>query len=111
MIYYNVEIQMSGTNETSQHLVEQIASYLGAPVTAIDELETYRAVIFFQSPVVPSEIFQRVRKILDMYRMTLHYIDIIYRYENQMTPYRKCIWSDGTEKEYDGHVEFVEVKP
>ena len=106
--YYNVEIQMSGTYKTSPHFISQIAMDLGAVPTDIDELETYRAVIFFRSDIKPSEMRNRIRAVLAMYKISLHYIDVVYRFENEMTPDRFCFWADGHEIEYSGEVIFKE---
>jgi len=40
----------------------------------------------------------------------LHYIDVIYRFEHEMTPDRFVVWSSGHEEEYHGEVIFVEDK-
>ena len=106
--YYEVEVQMSGTHEATKHFVEQIAINLGADASAIDEIETYSAKIYIKSEIKPSEMKQRVHAILAMYHMTLHYIDVVYRFEYEMTPDRFCIWADGHEQEYRGKVIFTE---
>lgn len=108
--YYNVEVQMSGTYETSPHFIAQIATDLGAVPTDIDELETYSANISFKSTIKPSEMRNRIRAVLAMYKRTLHYIDVIYLFENEMTPDRFCFWADGHETEYSGKVIFEEDK-
>ena len=108
--YYNVEIQMSGTHETSEQFIKQIAIDLGAKPSDVDEIDTYHATLSFKSNLKPSEIKQRVQSVLAMYRMTLHYIDVIYRFEHEMTPDRFVVWSSGHEEEYHGEVIFVEDK-
>jgi len=108
--FYNVEIQMSGTHSTSQHFIEQIATDLGADAKAIDEMEAFSATLFFDSELKPSEIEDRLWAVLGMYRQALHYIDVVYRYENEMTPDRFVLWANGTKKEYTGKVFFEEDK-
>lgn len=109
-LVYNVEIQMSGTHTTTEHLINQIAIDLGADEKAVDELETYRAVLFFDSEIQPSEIRERVRAILAMYNMTLHYIDVVYRYDAEINADRFVVWADGHETDYTGHMTYEEDK-
>ena len=106
--YYNVEIQMSGTHKTTDHFISQVATSLGARETDIDEREEYRAVIFFKSDVKPTEMRKRVQAVLAMYSMTLHYIDVVYRYDQEMKPDRFCCWADGRIQEYTGKIIFTE---
>ena len=108
--FYNVEIQMSGTYETSPHFIAQIATDLGAVPTDIDELETYSAKISFKSTIKPSEMRNRIRAILAMYNRTLYYIDVIYLFENEFKPDKFCFWADGHEVEYHGKIIFEEDK-
>lgn len=106
--YYNVEIQMAGTNKMTEQLAGQIASDLGAIRKDVDELGKYNAVIFFRSEIKPTEMRRRVRDILSAYKNQLHYIDVIYRFEYEMTPDRFCFWSDKREQEYEGRIIFKE---
>ena len=108
--YYNVEIQMAGDNKATQDFIEQFATNFGADKTDIDEIESYRAVLFFKSETLPTDMRQIIRAVLLMYSAKVHYIDVIYRYEAEMTPDRFCIWSDGHEQEYTGKVIFKEDK-
>ena len=45
-----------------------------------------------------------------MYHMTLYYIDVIYLFENEITPDKFCFWADGHEVEYHGKIIFEEDK-
>lgn len=108
--YYNVEIQMAGDNKATQDFIEQFATNFGADKTDIDEIESHRAVLFFKSETLPTDMRQIIRAVLLMYGSKVHYIDVIYRYEAEMTPDRFCIWSDGHEQEYTGKVIFKEDK-
>lgn len=109
-IYYNVEIQMSGDNKATNSFVEQFATSLGAQATDIDEIEEHSAVLFFGSETKPFDMRQIIRAVLLMYGSKIHYVDVIYRYEYEMTPDRFCIWTDGHEVDYTGKVYFEEDK-
>jgi len=109
-LVYNVEIQMSGTHTTTNHMVEQIAIDLGTDAKAIDEMEMYSATLFFESELQPSEIRERIRVIMAMYNMTFHYIDVVYRYDTEINADRFVVFSDGAEKEYTGRMTYEEDK-
>ena len=109
-VYYNVEIQMSGTNEVTEELLTKIEQFLGADSTDVDECETYRAVLFFKSPVKTLDMFKRLRELMYEAKDVVHYIDVIYRWETEMYCDRFVIWDDGNEKEYTGDIIFTEDK-
>lgn len=110
MILYNVEIQMSGTYTTSEHFIDQIAVDLDTDERAVDELEQYKATLLFESELPPSEIRRRIRAILAMYNTTLHYIDVVYRYDAEINADRFVVWADGHETDYTGHMIYEEDK-
>ena len=107
-VYYNVEIQMAGTHEMGENLLAMIESRLGADDTDIDEVETYRAVMFFKSDIMPSEMERRVRSLLEDKEEILHYVDVVYRWESEMNCDRFVMWADGRKKSYTGHTIFEE---
>ena len=107
--YYDVEIQMQGENRATKELIGMIATDLCATPADIEEITDYSATIFFKSQyIMPTVMRQRISAILLMYNTKIHYIDVVYRYENEMTPDRFCFWSDGRQQEYTGHVVFTE---
>ena len=108
-VYYNVEIQTSGTCLMTEGMLEQIAHILGADETDYDEVESYRAVLFFKSDCKPSEMRNRVKKCFQ-HGKPIHYIDVVYRWETEMTPDRFVYWADGRETEYTGKIIFEEDK-
>ena len=108
--YYNVEIQMADNFTTSKELIDQIVESFGADKTAIDELEPYRAVLFFVSETTPTEVRKIAQAILCMHQDSIHYIDVVYRYEYEITPDRFVYWANGSMQEYTGHVVFEEDK-
>ena len=83
--------------------------YLGISDHDLDEREANRAVFFFVSDMKPSEVKTIVRVILQQ-TTSIHYVDIIYRWENEMHPDRSVLWGDGHEQEYTGRVIFEEDK-
>lgn len=107
--YYNVEIQMTAPYEIDDELLMMIEDKLSTTSAARDEVETYRAVLFFKSDVNPEEIKRRIHVMLgtDLHD-NVHYIDVIYRWENEYNSDRFVVWSDGHEQNYTGHMEFEE---
>jgi len=108
-VYYNVEIQMAMKNVLTDELLRKILPYFDADETDVDEHEKYRAVLFFKSQEKPSAMHDYVRDALNDLGQQIHYIDVIYRWETEMNPDRFVIWSDGTEKEYVGKINFEEA--
>lgn len=107
--YYNMEIQMAGKKKITAGILDLFEDYLGISDRDIDEREDHRAVFFFVSDMKPTELQTRVRTILNQ-TSGVHYVDIIYRYELEMTPDRAVLWADGSKQEYTGHVIFEEDK-
>lgn len=105
--YYNVEIQTTAGNNVRRDL-KLIAGRLNLTPKDVDECEEYRAVLFFESDMKPSEVKQHIREILRYEGDRVQYVDIVYRYEYEMTPDRVVIWGDGHEQEYTGKVYFEE---
>jgi hypothetical protein len=114
MTYYNIEIQMAGERELTDEILDTVMYILCAKYSATDEVEDHRAVIFYRTQFLPSEMREKVWKILNTIRDSktheplLHYIDVEYRYEWEMTPDRFVCWSDGRLVEYKGHVIYTE---
>lgn len=106
--YYNVEIQMEYPNEATDYVMNRILEALGVSETAVDERETYRAVLFFKSEIAPEQMFIKIRNVLFNNIHGIHYVDTIYRWENEMNSDRYVVWADGSEKHYTGHVIYEE---
>ena len=107
--YYNVEIQTAGKKKITTGILTLFEDYLGIDDRDLDERETNRAVFFFVSDMKPSEVKNRIRTILEQ-TTSIYYVDVIYRWENEMHPDRVVLWADGHEQEYTGHVVFEEDK-
>lgn len=108
--YYNVEIQMAIGNDVTENLLRQLEECVGANDTDRDEVESYRAVLFFKSDVKPTDIRTRLKAILAMHNNRIHYIDVIFRWETEINADRFVLWSNGTEKDYTGRIYFEEDK-
>lgn len=108
-IYYNVEIQTAGNKKITAGIIDLFEDFLGISDRDLDEREEHRAVFFFGSDMKPSEVKAIVRTILQQ-TSSIHYVDIIYRFEHEMTPDRVVLWADGHTQEYTGHVVFEEDK-
>lgn len=108
-VYYNVEIQMSGKNKVTVGIMTMFEDYLGITSNDLDEREDHRAVFFFMSNMKPSEVKTLIRTILNQ-TASIHYVDVVYRWETEMNPDRFVIWGDGHEQEYTGRVVFTEDK-
>ena len=108
-LYYNVTIQMAGKKKVTVGLMTIFEDYLGISARDLDEREDHRAVFFFVSDMKPSEVKNRIRTILNQ-SSSIHYVDVVYRWETEMHPDRFVLWSDGREQEYTGHVVFTEDK-
>lgn len=106
-VYYNVEIQMAGDDMIADTLLFKVAEVLHASIRDVDECEDHRAVLFFKSDITPTEMRGLVRHCFD-HGLRIYYIDVIYRYEYEMTPDRFTIWGDGRKQEYTGRVIFTE---
>ena len=107
--YYNVEIQMEGNKKVTTGILVLFEDFLGISDRDIDEREDHRTVFFFMSDMKPSEVKNRIRAILNQ-TTSIHYVDVIYRWETEMNPDRFVIWGDGHEQEYTGRVVFTEDK-
>ena len=105
--YYNVEIQTEGKKKITTGILVLFEDYLGLTDMDLDEREDHRATFFFVSDMKASEVQTRVRTILNQ-TSSIHYVDVIYRYEYEMTPDRFVCWNDGHTQEYTGHVVFKE---
>ena len=105
--YYNVEIQASEKKKITTGIISMFEDFLGITDRDLDEREGNRAVFFFVSDMKPSEVRNRIRTILNQ-TTGIYYVDIIYRFENEMHPDRVVLWRDGREQEYTGHVMFEE---
>ena len=108
-IYYNVEIQTAGNKKITAGIIDLFEDYLGVSDRDIDEREDCCAVFFFVSDMKPDEVMNRVRAILEQ-TSSIHYVDVVYHYENEMTPDRFVCWEDGHTQGYTGHVIFEEDK-
>ena len=108
-IYYNVEIQTSGTNELTDIILDQIMHIFKVDEMDIDERESYRAVLFFKSECNPSEMRNRVKQYFQ-HGKPIHYIDVVYRWEHEMNADRFVYWGDGREQNYVGKIIFEEEK-
>lgn len=104
--FYNVTIQMRGTYE-AEAVMEKASHFLHFGKRDIEECNTHNVNIMYSSDVKPTEMRDRVRWLLTD-APTIHYVDVIYRFEYEMVPDRFVIWQDGSIKEYTGHVEFRE---
>ena len=108
--YYNIEIQTSGYDKITDEMITWLTAMLGAGESSIDERDSYRATLFFKSThIKPTMMRERVRECLS-HDKPIYYIDVIYRFESEMTPDRFVYWADGREQEYIGHVIFEEDK-
>ena len=108
-VYYNIEIQMAGMNKMTDDVLSMITRTLCVDDSDYDELEAYRAVLFFKTDMLPGAMRELVK---DCLRKTerIHYIDVIYRFETEMNVDRYVIWADGREQDYTGHTIFEEDK-
>ena len=109
-VYYNVEIQMEGFNHVNKDLLSRIIHDLGAGDSDVDECEDFRATLFFKTETKPTEMRNKIRKIIQSFEDKVHYIDVIYRFEAEMIPDRFVFWANGREQEYIGEVIFTEEK-
>ena len=105
--YYNVEIQTVGKKKITVGIMDLFEDYLGVTNRDVDEREDHCAVFFFVSEMTPTEVRNRVRTILGQ-TSSIYYVNITYRYENEMVPDRVVLWADGRVQEYTGHVVFTE---
>lgn len=105
--YYNVEIQMAGKKKVTVGILSMFEDYLGLTQKDLDEKEARRAVYFFSSDLKPSEVKEAIRTIL---RQTsgIYYVEVVYRWETEMTADKFVLWSDGRDQEYTGHLVFEE---
>ena len=106
-VYYSTEIQMGGTYEVENKIMESAASIIGFSKADIEEQETHCVSVIHCNEIKPSDMKDRVRKFL-VANPAVHYVDVMYRFEYAMVPYRFVIWSDGRERDYTGFVSFRE---
>lgn len=106
-VYYNIEIQMHGTYEVEDIILESASHLIGFSKRDVEEQETHSANIMFSSDVSPTEMRNRVEKFL-VANKAVHYVDVIYRFEFAMVPDRFVRWRDGRTQEYTGYISFKE---
>ena len=108
-IFYSVEIQMKGTYEVTDAVLETASHLLGFGKSDIEDQEVHCVTATFSSDVPPTKMHDYVRSLLTALP-EIYYIDTIYRFEYEMTPDRFVIWWDGRTQEYTGKVHFTEDK-
>lgn len=106
-VYYNIEIQMRGTYEVEDKILESASHLLGFTKRDIDEHEIHNVCAMFVSDLPPTEMRDRVAKFL-VANDAVHYVDVIYRFEYAMVPDRFVRWRDGRIQEYTGYINFRE---
>ena len=106
-VYYNIEIQMHGTYEVEDKIMESASHFFGFSKRDVEEQETHSASVMFVSDVTPTEMRERVAKFL-VANQAVHYVDVIYRFEFAMVPDRFVRWRDGRIQEYTGYINFRE---
>lgn len=108
-IYYSLEVQMAGENRMSDAVVESASLAFRFGKYDIDEKEEFSLNVLFPCEIKPSDMKTRVRSFLAD-NPTVHYVDVMYRYEYAMVPDRFVIWQDGRTQEYTGFIDFREDK-
>ena len=106
-VYYNIEIQMHGTYEVEDKILESAAHFFGFAKKDIDEMDAHSACVMFVSDLPPTEMRDRVAKFL-VGNHAVYYVDVIYRFEFAMVPDRFVRWRDGRTQEYTGYISFKE---
>jgi len=106
-VYYSMVIQMRGTYAVDDPTMELAARYLRFGKHDVEEVEVHNAQIIFTSSIKPSEMKERILRLLVECR-TIYYIDVVYRFEHEMIPDRFVVWQGGKIKDYTGKVTFVE---
>ena len=66
---------------------------------------TYR--VLFTSSLGPSEVKKNIAQALTIYGVA-HYVDVLYRFPNEMFHDRFTVWEDGTAQEYITHSVYTE---
>ena len=107
-VYYFVEIQTSGMAKITDELLADIVRTFGVDFRDYDEIESYRATLFFNSSVMPSNFRNTVRDLIMRNKDRIHYVDIVYHFETEINADRFVIWADGREQDYTGHMTFEE---
>ena len=108
-VFYNIDIQMKQSYEITDDLVSTASKFFGFMKMDIDERETYHLGVTFLSEKSPRTMRDDVKALLRTF-LEIFYIDVIYRFDYEMTPDRFVIWWDGKTQEYTGHVTFTEDK-
>lgn len=106
-VYYNVTLEMLGTDETEENLLESASRILGFSKSDIEETDTRSATVFFASTVSPTEMRDRARRLMVAFEDFL-LVDVMYRFEYAMVPDRFVVRHDGTVGEYTGFIVFRE---
>ena len=106
-VYYSISVQMYGTYEVTDSVLETAAHHLGFTKNDIEETDVHCTTVMFSSNVLPTEMRDRVRRLIVAEKRIL-YVDVMYRFEYAMIPDRFVIWRDGRSQEYTGHVHFEE---
>ena len=105
--WYNVEIQMAGENERNEVLDRDFEWELGFMEEDIDERESYRMTAIFTSEDTPGKMKINVVRLMNRHP-EIHYIDVMFRYDNENVPSRFVIWQDGRVQNYKGRIVFEE---
>ena len=105
--FYNIEIQMKGTYEVTDAVLETASHLLGFSKGDIEDKEVHYLTVTFNTDIVPSTMRDYVRSLLTAIP-EIYFIDTIYRFDYEMTPDRFVIWWDGRTQEYTGKIHFTE---
>ena len=106
-VFYNAEIQMLDGFKPDAFVMEPASSLMNFLKKDVDELDDTHASILFDNHIMPTEMKSRVRNLLTTCP-TIHYVDVMYRFEFENVPDRFVIWSDGKSQDYTGHIVFTE---
>ena len=108
-VLYSLDLQMKEDYRINSNIIRLAESCFGFTKKDVDEEERYSITASFLSLFTPSDMRKKVTAFLRT-QPEIHYIDVVYRYETEMTPDRFVIWSDGRSQEYTGHVYYEEDK-
>jgi len=105
MVRCRATIQMFGTYELTDKLIDEIHKYF--EVSTYYDVTKKNMEIGFMSHGTGQKVKQMIKSFLVSHQQ-IFYFDMIYNSDTNFVPDRFVAWRDGKQKSYSGHVSFIE---
>ena len=107
--FYKVEIRFTEMHERRDRAVREIIEpFLPLEKNIVEDQDDSSVTLLFSSELAPTEARRRLR-ICIQFGEPIHYVSVIYRYENEMNCDMFVAWTDGRWQEYIGRTVWEET--